>query len=141
MKKSLLSMFLLALMGLVGNLTALAQTPEPSGQWKFDNPNDLMAASKGNLVLSPAIMGTKSITPATVAEAGITVADGPTAESAAIFLPATAALKVGRAEGAEATTSYTIMMDMMLPDAYVYDGLLQTNQGNTNDGELFISKR
>ena len=142
MKKGLLTMFLLALISMAGNnVTVMAQTPEPSGQWTFSNPDDLMAASKGNLILVPAVMGTKSIAPATVAEAGITVADGPTAESAAIFLPATTALKVERAEGAEVTSNYTIMMDIMVPDAYSYDGLLQTNANNTNDGELFISKR
>ena len=140
MKMRLLSMFLLALMGLVGNLTAMAQVPEPTGQWKFENPADLMAASKGSLILTPAVMGDHSITTATVADAGITVADGPTAGSPAIFMPSTAALKVERAEGAEATSNYTILMDMMLPNAYAYDGLLQTNAANNNDGDVFVSK-
>lgn len=141
MKKGLLTLFLLTLISMAGNnVRVMAQTPEPSGQWTFSNPDDLMAASKGSLILTPAVMSNKSIAPATVAEAGITVADGPTAESTAIFIPATAALKVGRAEGAEATSNYTILMDMMLPNAYAYDGLLQTNEGNTNDGEVFVSK-
>ena len=58
MRKGLLTMFLLALVGMAGNnVTVMAQTPEPSGQWTFSDPNDLMKASKGNLVLTPAVMG------------------------------------------------------------------------------------
>ena len=120
-------------------MKVMAQTPEPSGQWTFSDPNDLMKASKGNLVLTPAVMGDHSITEATVAEAGITTAEGMDGISA-IFVPKAAALKVARAEGAEATSNYTILMDMMLPDAYAYDGLLQTNAQNNNDGEVFVSK-
>ena len=74
MREKLLPMLLLMLMGIAGNLTALAQTPEPSGQWKFDNPSDLMAATVGNVTLSPAVIGAASVAPATVDEAGITVA-------------------------------------------------------------------
>lgn len=140
MRKGLLTMFLLALVGIAGNnVTVMAQIPEPSGLWTFSDPNDLMKASNGNMVLTPAIMGDHSITDATVAEAGITTAEERN-EISAIFVPKAAALKVARAEGAEATSNYTILMDMMLPDAYAYDGLLQTNAVNNNDGEVFISK-
>ena len=140
MRKGLLTMFLLALVGMAGNnVTVMAQTPEPSGQWTFSDPNDLMKASKGNLVLTPAVMGNSSITEATVAEAGITTAEGRDGSSA-IFVPKAAALKVARAEGAEVTSNYTFMMDMKVPNAYVYDGLFQTSGGNANDGDLFISK-
>ena len=133
-------MLLLMLIGVTGNMKALAQVPEPDGQWTFSNPGDLMAASKGSLTLSTAVIGQSSITDATIDEAGITAAEGPTTESGAIFVPKAAALKVARAEGAEASYSYTFMMDMMVPDAYVYDGLFQTSGSNVNDGELFISK-
>ena len=117
MRKGLLTMFLLALVGIAGNnVTVMAQIPEPSGLWTFSDPNDLMKASNGNMVLTPAIMGDHSITDATVAEAGITTAEERN-EISAIFVPKAAALKVARAEGAEATSNYTILMDMMLPDA------------------------
>ena len=133
-------MFLMGLMGLTGNLTAMAQVPEPTGQWKFDNPSDLLAASKGSLTLSPAVLGDHSISEATIGEAGIVAADGVAAEDGAILVPKTAAMKLQRAEGASATMSYTFMLDMKVPDAYVYDAIFQTNGDNTNDAELFISK-
>lgn len=132
-------MFLLALVGLAGSLTASAQVPEPSGQWKFDNSSDLMAAAVGNITLSPAVMDGASVSPATVTEAGIVAAEGA-GKSAGIFVPKATALKVERAEGAEASTNYTWMIDLKVPDAYVYDGLFQTSPGNSNDGEVFISK-
>ena len=140
MKKGFLLMFLMGLMGLTGNLTAMAQVPEPTGQWKFDNPSDLLAASKGSLTLSPAVLGDHSISEATIGEAGIVAADGVAAEDGAILVPKTAAMKLQRAEGASATMSYTFMLDMKVPDAYVYDAIFQTNGDNTNDAELFISK-
>ena len=139
MRKRFLSMLLLVLVGVAGNLTALAQTPEPSGQWKFDNTSDLMAATVGNVMLSPAVMGDASISPASVSEAGITVAEGPNGSSA-IFVPKTAALKVTRAEGAASSTNFSFMIDLKVPNAYGYDGLFQTNGNNANDGDLFISK-
>ena len=92
MKRSFLSLLLLCLVGMAGNLKALAQVPEPTGQWTFNNPNDLMAATKGGLTLSPAVIGSKSIAPATVSEAGIAACDGPTAGSSAILVPKASAL-------------------------------------------------
>ncbi|MBR5394289.1 MAG: endonuclease/exonuclease/phosphatase family protein [Bacteroidaceae bacterium] len=139
MKKRFLPMLLLMLMGVAGNLMTMAQTPEPSGQWKFDDPSDLMAATVGNLKLSPLVIGSGSVSPATVDEASIEVADGPKG-GRAILVPAASALKVERAEGAKASTSYTFMLDMMVLNAYAYDGLFQTNSNNSNDGDLFISK-
>ena len=139
MKKSTLLMLLLCLMGVAGSLTAMAQTPEPSGQWKFDDTSDLMAATVGNVTLSPVVLGSASVSPATVSEAGITADEGPNGSSA-IFVPAASALKVTRAEGAAASMSFSFMIDLSVPNAYVYDGLFQTSTGNSNDGEIFISK-
>ena len=139
MKRRFLPMLLLMLIGLTGNLTASAQTPEPSGQWKFDNPSDLMAATVGNVTLSPVVLGSASVSPATVGEAGIVEAEGPNGSSA-IFVPAASALKVERAEGAAASMSFSFMIDLKVPNAYVYDGLFQTSTSNANDGEFFISK-
>ena len=134
-------MLLLMLIGLTGNLNASAQTPEPSGQWKFDNPSDLMAAAKGNLQLIPAVINNPGITnDVTAADAGIVAAEGTAAGDGAIFVPATAALKVQRADGASASMFFSFMIDMKVPNAYAYDGIFQTNLSNTNDGEFFISK-
>ncbi|MBO7137630.1 MAG: hypothetical protein J6V92_04100 [Bacteroidaceae bacterium] len=140
MKKRFLTMFLLGLMGVAGNfVSAVAQTPEPTGQWRFDNPSDLMEATVGSMKLIPAVLGSASVSVATVEEAGITAADGQNGSSA-ILLPATSALKVERVEDAATSMSFSIMIDIKVPDAYSYDCLFQTSPSNGNDGEVFISK-
>ena len=113
------------------------ELPEPDGMWTFSNADNLLAADKGTLQLLPAVTGRKSITLCELSEANITAAEGPSSTNA-IMVPAASALKVQRLEGAEATTSYTLMMDVKVLDANAYDGLFQTNEGNTNDGDLFI---
>ena len=138
MKRKLLTLLLLSLIGLAGNnAKVMAQTPEPSAQWTFSNPDDLMAASKGSLKMIPAVMGAKSISFKTVAEAGLKVSEGPAEGNNAILVPKASALKVERAEGAEATQSYSLMMDIMMPDANSWNGLFQTDEANSNDGDLF----
>ena len=133
-------MLLLALVGAAGSsMTAAAQTPEPSGQWKFDNPSDLMAVAVGNVALSPTLVSSPGIADATVSEAGITAAEGP-GGGAAILVPATSGLKVTRAEGASASTNYSFMIDLKVLNTYAYDGLFQTNLSNSNDADLFIAK-
>ena len=138
MKKKLF-FFLFALMGMTGNSAHLLaqELPEPDGMWTFSNADNLLAADKGTLQLLPAVTGRKSITLCELSEANITAAEGPSSTNA-IMVPAASALKVQRLEGAEATTSYTLMMDVKVLDANAYDGLFQTNEGNTNDGDLFI---
>ena len=103
MKHSFLFVLLLALAGTTGNLTASAQTPEPSGQWKFDNPSNLLASAVGSMQMTPAVAGTSSVTDATLEEAGIVAANGTTADDGAIFVPKNSALKVTRADGASAS--------------------------------------
>ena len=138
MKKGLLTTFLLALFGLAGSsLTVMAQTPEPTAKWTFENPSDLMAPSTGSLQMIPAVTGNKSITFTTVSGASIISAEGPTEDNKAIYVPQASALKVARAEGAQASQSYTLMMDIMMPDANNWNGLFQTDEGNTTDGDLF----
>ena len=142
MKQKLYLFLLLTLIGLLGNsMHVLAQDiPEPSAQWEFNDADDLMAPSKGSLKMVPAVIGTRSITLSTVSGAGITPTDGPDEGNKAIFIPKTSALKVERAEGAEASTSYTIMIDVKVLDASPYDGLFQTNERNGDDGDLFFNK-
>ena len=138
MKRKLLTLLMLSLIGMAGNnAKVMAQTPEPSGQWTFSNPDDLMAASKGSLKMIPAVMGAKSISFKTVAEAGLKVSEGPAEGNNAILVPKASALKVERVEGAEATQSYSLMMDIMIPDANSWNGLLQTDEANSDDGDLF----
>ena len=123
----------------IEDVAAVPATPEPSGLWKFDNPSDLMAATVGNVTLSPVVLGHLSVSPATVSEAGITAAEGPGGGSA-IFVPALSALKVERAEGATSSTNFSFMIDLKVPDAYVYNGLFQTSTSNSDDSDLFISR-
>lgn len=140
MKQKLYPFFLLVLLGLFGNsMHVLAQEiPEPTAQWNFNDPDNLMAPDKGSLVMTPATLGTRSVTLSTLENAGIITADGPDETNKAIFVPYTSALKVSRAEGAAASQSYTLMLDIMVEDAGPYDGLFQTDPNNGNDGDLFI---
>ena len=140
MGKRLLWTFLIALIGLIGNsVDVRAQgVPEPTAQWNFNKAEDLMAPNKGSLKMIPALLGAKSITLSTLSDAKIVQTDGPSAEEKAILVPAASALKVERAEGAEASQSYTIMMDIMVTNAGPFDGLFQTAEDNGNDGDLFI---
>ena len=140
-KQRLLLMFLPLTLLLAGtSVKVVAQTPEPDGQWTFENTSDLMAASKGTMTMTPAIAGAKSITLSTVGEANIQAAAGPEDGNGAIKVPRTSALKIARAEGAEASATYTFMLDMKVLDAVNYNGLLQTSESNSNDGDLFIYK-
>ena len=140
MVKKLLLMFLLALMGMAGNsVKVMAQTPEPTGQWTFENTDNLLAPSKGSLTMVPAIVSNNSVSVATIGEAGITAAAGPAEGNKAIKVPHSSALKVVRAEGATALQSYTLLMDIKDPEASGgWNSLFQTAKDNNNDGEIFI---
>ena len=139
MKHKLYSLLLAALFGLSGMQAWAQDVPEPTAQWSFNNADDLMAPDKGSLTLTPAVLGSKSITLTSVSAASITQADGPTDGDKAIFVPKASALKVTRAEDAQASQSYTILMDIMVPNAGPYDGLFQTDEANANDGDLFVN--
>ena len=140
MKRKFYFFVLVVLCGLTGNMHAVAQdVPEPTVQWNFNDADNLMTPDKGSLTMTPALLGTRSVTLSTLEDAGIFQTDGPDGEKA-ILVPSTSALKVSRAEGAQASQSYTIMMDVMVEDASPYDGLLQTDPINGNDGDLFINK-
>ena len=140
MKRKLYPFFLLVLFGLLGSSMHVwaQEIPEPTAQWNFNDPDNLMAPNKGSLTMTPAVLGTRSITLSTLSGAGITSADGPDEENKAIFVPKASALKVSRAEGSTSSQSYTLMLDVMVLDANPFDGLFQTDPANGNDGDLFI---
>lgn len=141
MKKTLLLTLMLALTGMAGSMTALAQVPEPSGKWTFDNAEDLMAPSVGGLAMTPCVIpANKSIEVSNVSDAGIVRADDEEYGITAIAVPKASALKVLRAEGAEASSTYTILLDFKVPDSQPFNGLLQMAEGNDNDGDLFTNK-
>ena len=140
MKQRLL-LFLIALIGLLGGSVDVwaQEVPEPTAQWDFNNADDLMAPDKGSLTMSPAVLGAKSITLTDIVGAGITQTNGPADGNKAIYIPATSALKVSRADGAEPSQAYTLLMDIMVPDANPFNGLFQTDEANSNDGDLFTN--
>ncbi|MCR4922337.1 MAG: LamG domain-containing protein [Bacteroidaceae bacterium] len=140
MKKSF-TLILAALACMLGTSTVARaeKVPEAAGRWTFDNVENLLATSEGSLTLTPATIGKKSITLVeTLNEASIYATDGPLSKNKAIFVPKNSALMVARNAEA-ATENYTIMMDIKVNDASVYDGLFQTNKSNTNDGDIFIN--
>ncbi len=142
MRRKLLSTLLLALVCLAGgSVTVMAQTPEPTAKWTFSNTEDLMAPSVGNLTMTPCVIpANKTIAVSNISDAGIVTADGPADGVPAIAVPKASALKVSRAEGAETSTTYSILMDFMVPDAQPFNGLLQMDETNQNDGDLFTNK-
>ena len=111
----------------------------PDGRWTFDDPADLLKSEGGNLVAQPITIGTKSVTVVeTTAEAEMTATEGQREGDGAIFIPKFSGLKIVRESDATLTTDYTILMDIKMESANPYNGLFQTNQGNTNDGDLFV---
>ena len=112
--------------------------PTPDGQWKFEDAANLMKPNVGSMTMQPCIVGNKSVSVVeTLEEAGITAVEGPSADNKAILVPKNAALKVLRTKQ-EITGTYTLLMDIKVDNAAPYDGLLQTNMYNNNDGDLFI---
>ena len=120
-------------------MTALAQTPEPSAKWTFDDTADLMAVQTGDFQMTPISVPISGggVVASTLGGVGISSVSGPSDDSKAIYVPQGAGLKIARPEGSEATQSYTLMMDIMLPDATNWNSLLQTEEANTTDGDLF----
>ena len=113
---------------------------QPDARWTFDNPDDLLKVESGNFVLQPIAVGSKSVTvKSSVNEVGITATEGKTESDGAVFVPKKAGFKVVRPSGA-LTNDWTVLMDIKMNDAGSYNGLIQTNQSNSNDGDLFIYK-
>ena len=114
----------------------------PDARWTFDNPDDLLKVEKGDFILQPISVGRKSVTVVgSVDEVGITPIAGREDGDGAAFVPKNAGFKVVRPSGSLLTQDYTILMDIKMEETYPYNALYQTNAGNTNDGDLFISKR
>ncbi len=112
--------------------------PTPNGKWTFEDATDLLKVEQGGMTMKPCTVGSKSVTEVeTLEEAGIVPAEGPTAENKAILVPRSSALKVLR-ERSDACNNYTILMDVKMESAAPYNGLLQTNMTNNNDGDLFV---
>ena len=112
--------------------------PEPDGKWTFEDKDDLMKVEAGNMSMTPYFVGKQSVTAAESLEAaGIVSVDGPSDDNKAILVPRSSTLKVLR-ETTDILQDYTILMDIKMESAMPYNGLIQTNMNNTNDGDLFI---
>ncbi|MBO7120456.1 MAG: hypothetical protein J6W03_09085 [Bacteroidaceae bacterium] len=140
MKQKLYSLFLFALVGLLGSsVRVMAQEiPSPTARWTFNDVSNLLLADEGSLEMTPALLSRNNISLSDLGTTGIVSADGPDDTNKAIFVPAASALKVAREEGSAPSQSYTLMLDIMVEDASPYDGLLQTDPSNGSDGDLFI---
>ena len=113
----------------------------PDAHWTFSDPDDLLKAEKGNYLLQPISVGSKSVTVVnSLEEVSITSTKDEAGEDGAVFVPKEAGFKVVRPDGSQLTKDYTLMLYMKVDDAYPYNALYQTNAGNTNDGDLFINK-
>lgn len=112
--------------------------PEPDGHWLFEDADNLLKPEQGSMSMTPCTVGSRTVNVAESLEAsGIQVTEGPTTENKAILIPKNSALRMNRVIGT-ATTNYTIMMDIKMKDAAKYNSLLQTNNNNANDGDLFV---
>lgn len=139
-KIKLISSIMLTLIACT-NAMAQVEIPTPAGRWTFDNTSDLLAVDAGSsMSITPCTVTSTGVVTnqASAATANITTASGPVTSNKAVTIPKYSVLKVNRASGATATRNYTIMMDVKTADATPYIALVQTNQNNNDDGDLFI---
>jgi len=129
MKKLLFFSLMLMMFGNVWAKSLTQSAPTPVGEWTFDNPSDLGAATIGNPLVSN---GTS-----------IAACDGPSATDGAV--------RVGKGSNFTLThgitpfpnayvNTYTFVFDYRINQLNRYYSLLQTATANNNDAEVFIGK-
>ena len=119
---------------------AASDESAPDARWTFDDPTDLLKVEKGGIVLQPIKVGDNLVEVVDNVEAvGITAIAGKNASDGAVFVPKYAGFKVNRQKGT-VSQDYTIVMDIKMDDVQPYNALYQTNEKNTNDGDMFIHK-
>jgi len=113
------------------NLPAAIDFPEnPVGLWEFENPDSLTLATIGNDL---ELVGTH--TPA----AGPDPENGATSIGEGSFYRCFHNIEAnGDGENPQWVNSFTIVMDVRLPEAGQWHSLYQTNYSNSNDGDCFI---
>lgn len=114
--------------------------PDPLFVWTFDNASDLMACT-GDAVMEPAYFedypsGIPTLA-TTCDEAGIVAVEGPTSSNGAVYVPKNSSLKVTLPFNG--TDTYTLLYDLKPEILESFNALLQTNENNTDDGDLFIN--
>ena len=116
-----------------------AEIPARAGQWTFDSPEDTIISGEGATNILPGkVTNSGAITYyATASESNMQYIDGPAAANGAIRLPKGSMFKL---ESADKLSTYTLMFDARVSNFNNYHALLQTNQKNNDDGDLFINK-
>ncbi|HPB26057.1 MAG TPA: T9SS type A sorting domain-containing protein [Bacteroidales bacterium] len=125
MKKILLSLILL-----ISQVIVFAQTWPTSlaGRWTFDNASDLLHATIGNDLT---LTGTHVSVPGPVA------GDGAVAVDVGSYYTCTHGIPPNGS--GSYVNEYSIMFDIMIDNPKEYHCLLQTNQSNSNDGDVFFN--
>ena len=116
------------------------EVPACLGLWKFDTLNDTIVCDEGSVELTPGKVlssGTVS-TKKVLSDINVTHVDGPTEDNGAIRVPKGAVFRI---KHAKKLASYTIMLDVKIPDYSRFRALLQTNRSNDDDAELFINQQ
>lgn len=121
-----------------GDLPEPNPLPETLGCWTFENAADRLEGT-GTATLKAAKHNSGVVT-ASLADANITAVDGPAAGNKALNVPVGSSLMMGTGLSATSLSTYSIMWDVMAPDAYNFVPLLQNDLTNSKDGSLFINQ-
>jgi len=99
-----------------------------AGRWTFDNPSDLLHATVGtDLVLT----GTQSAVTGSASGDGAVAIDVGSYYTCSHGIPANG--------GGSYVNEYSLLFDIMIDNPKEFHCLYQTNQSNSNDGEVFIN--
>lgn len=112
--------------------------PIADAQWDFENENNLTENSIAGSALSIEC-GTAGIRTFQLGENKITSIAGPSEKDKAITVFAGDIFKMNVGT-TETVSSYTLLWNVRISNANKYHALLQTDPGNTNDGDLFINR-
>ncbi len=113
--------------------------PTRIGWWNFDEKQDTLKSSQGNIQLSPGnVTDTGLITmQETLSASDIEYIDGPTATNSALHIQKGAMFKI---EIPENLSTYSFMFDVKIPDYSNFRSLIQTTPANNDDTDICINK-
>ncbi|MFZ5942406.1 MAG: fibronectin type III domain-containing protein [Bacteroidota bacterium] len=124
--------FLLVFILIAPGLFAISGSfdPGPAGQWKFDDPSDLLKAEAGRGV--PLEL-----------KGSHTAVDGPEMGNGAVQIgPGSWYVMKHRTApngGGSFVNEYSLLFDFMIPEKDIWHTFFQTNMDNSNDGDFFIN--
>ncbi len=98
------------------------------GRWTFDNPSNLLEATVGNDLL---LTGTHSLAP------GFNLTDQAVAIGVGSYY--TCNHGIASNGGGSYVNEYSILFDIKMDNPKQYYSFIQTNQTNSNDGDIFIN--